>query len=98
MVSVGPLSVYYSYDTAIAFKVDGHPRVVLRNYWSMTTGKHLNWIYSGSREAKKKRVTNEVFGQKWQELVAPLLNVKEAPPPSSIVGSGSESRRRIHIR
>lgn len=52
--------VYYSYRTPVAFKTHGHV-VVRENDWGPTTGKHLNAIDGGSREARKKRVPREAF-------------------------------------
>ena len=51
---------WFSYKTLIAF--DGpQGSVVLRNYWSTTTGKHLNAIDGGGKHAKAERVTQDVF-------------------------------------
>ena len=42
-VTVGSLTIYQSYATAIAFI--GRAGLVIRdNDWGVTTGKHLNWI------------------------------------------------------
>lgn len=60
-VDLGNLSVWFSYQTPIAFQFDGQPRVVRQNDWATTTGKHLNAIDGGSRDAKKARVTGEEF-------------------------------------
>jgi hypothetical protein len=54
----GPLQVWFSYKTMVAFKFDGHPRVVVKNQWGPTTGKHLNWIDHGD---KAGRVDQETF-------------------------------------
>lgn len=37
------LTLWYSYQTVIAFQADGGLRVS-ENCWNVTTGKHLNWI------------------------------------------------------
>ena len=37
---------------------------VIKNYWSTTTGKHLNWIDNGN---KKERLTTEQFENKYLE-------------------------------
>jgi hypothetical protein len=34
---------YYSYETLIAFESKGELRII-KNYWNITTGKHLNSI------------------------------------------------------
>lgn len=51
---------YYSYHTLVAFETPKTGRVVIRNAWGTTTGKHLNWIDGGN---KKARVTSEEFAR-----------------------------------
>lgn len=68
----GPVRIYYSYDTIVAFQVDGNKRVVLKNYWSTTTGKHLNWI-DGGGDKKKARVDQDTFDRMFDEQVGPYL-------------------------
>ena len=46
---------YKSYNTIIAFEVDGMI-TARQNDWSTTTGKHLNWISS-----KKYRLPSDKF-------------------------------------
>lgn len=47
-VEIGSRTVYYSYDTVVAFR--GHDskgnyyNCICENRWGPTTGKHLNWI------------------------------------------------------
>lgn len=69
-VSVGPITVYYSYRTPVAFRVQGRDLVVRENMWSATTGKHLNWIDGGN---KKERVDSAEFERLWDEQIGPLL-------------------------
>jgi hypothetical protein len=68
-VEVGPVTVWFSYSTPVAFHVDGHERVVRSNGWGPTTGKHLNWIDGGNKAA---RVSGDEFQRLWNEQVAPL--------------------------
>jgi hypothetical protein len=61
---VGPLSVYFSYKTPVAFS---HPRtglVVRENDWGPTTGKHLNWI----NNIKEDRISGGEFEKQLAEL------------------------------
>ncbi len=51
------LTLYYSYETIVAFK-GRHGLRIRRNDWSTTTGKHLNWIDGG---AKDDRLTGAQF-------------------------------------
>ena len=67
-VNVGTITVWFSYDTPFAFKVYGQPRVVRENIWSTTTGKHLNAIDGGTKEAKANRVSSEEFDRALDEL------------------------------
>lgn len=67
-VDVGPLTIWFSYKTVVAFHVSGHAKVVHQNDWGPTTGKHLNWIDRGD---KASRVPAEQFDRLWQEQVGP---------------------------
>ena len=60
--------VWFSYETPIAFKVDGQPRVVRENMWGPTTGKHLNLADGGTKEAKAHRVSSDEFDRALDEL------------------------------
>lgn len=40
-VRVGPVDLYFSYRTIVAFSAPGFGRVISENVWSQTTGKHL---------------------------------------------------------
>ena len=67
-VSVGPIDLYYSYRTLVAFRAPGFGLVVISNYWGPTTGKHLNWIDGGERDRLKMRLSQEQFETKWVEV------------------------------
>jgi hypothetical protein len=54
-VSVGNLTVYFSYRTPVAFRGNGWPLTVSENDWGTTTGKHLNWIDGGDKKARLPR-------------------------------------------
>lgn len=56
---------YFSYDTLIAFKTNGG-LFVRKNEWGQTTGKHLNWIDGGNKQARLseedfKKAYNDAF-------------------------------------
>lgn len=59
-VDIGTLSLYFSYETVVAFQ-DTDGLKVRQNDWSTTTGKHLNWIDGGGALEKKKRLTSDEF-------------------------------------
>jgi len=42
-VEIGALTLYYSYETVVAFE-DAGKLTITENVWAQTTGKHLNWI------------------------------------------------------
>jgi hypothetical protein len=65
-VDVGPLAIWFSYTTPVAFQLDGRMRVVRQNQWGPTTGKHLNWIDGGSH---KERVSSDEFEQRFNEAL-----------------------------
>lgn len=61
-VDLGSLRLYFSYDTIVAYLDDVDGLVVSENAWTVTTGKHLNWI-DGGGSAKKDRVPYDEFIQ-----------------------------------
>jgi len=67
-VDVGGLRLWFSYQTCVAFQVDGHTRRVHKNQWGTTTGKHLNWI-DGGGPAVKARLAAEDFDRQLAEAV-----------------------------
>jgi hypothetical protein len=69
-VELGPVTVWFSYRTPVAFHIDGFSRVVHRNDWGTTTGKHLNWIDGGD---KQSRVAAETFKKLWEEQTSAVL-------------------------
>ena len=75
-VDIGPIRLWFSYQTVIAFQVDGHARVVHQNDWGTTTGKHLNAIDGGDAKSSQGRiimvssVTGHVMAMKNQPIYA----------------------------
>ena len=53
----GSTTVYFSYDTPVAFTTDGEDIVCSENIWSRTTGKFLNEL----QPDKNKRIPNAKF-------------------------------------
>lgn len=72
-VEVGPIIVWFSYRTPVAFLIPGHMMRVRQNEWGPTTGKHLNTIDDGD---KVNRVTGEQFQRLWNEQNARLQIAK----------------------
>jgi hypothetical protein len=52
-------TLYYSYQTVIAFYTDATGLVVSENCWNVTTGKHLNAIDGGNKKARLPRAEFE---------------------------------------
>ena len=65
-LDVGSLSLWFSYDTVVAFQEDGNSCQVSENCWGPTTGKHLNWIESD----KKARLSRDVFEHNLERVLA----------------------------
>ena len=61
MFSLGPLDVYFSYKTPVAFRAPRTGLVVRQNDWGPTTGKHLNWIDGGDKSDKARRIPGPGF-------------------------------------
>jgi hypothetical protein len=57
VVECGPITVWFSYTTPIAFYVDGRKIVIRENDWSTTTETHLNAIDAD----KSKRISGDDF-------------------------------------
>lgn len=55
-VNLGYATLWFSYNTMIAFHFAGQKKVVSENVWSKTTGKHLNMLSD-----KKDRVPYTTF-------------------------------------
>lgn len=70
-VTLGPITLWFSYKTLVAFRVAGESMVVRQNDWGPTTGKHLKWIDDGD---KKSRVSAEEFQHRYQREIVPLLS------------------------
>lgn len=72
-VNVNGVRIWFSYETAIAFSFAGNT-VVRENVWGVTTGKHLNRVDGGTKEAKAARFDGETFeGALRASLTATLL-------------------------
>lgn len=68
-VEIGDLTLYYSYNTVVAFSTIESGLVVCENAWGTTTGKHINWI----NKDKKIRVPVEQFRKRLRQVLAKYL-------------------------
>ena len=64
-VEMGPVTLYYSYKTIVAFTYKG-VRTVCENCWGNTTGKHLNWLDGRDHS---NRVPRGEFTEKLEEVL-----------------------------
>jgi len=63
-VDIGNLTLYFSYDTVIAYQDKGDFHIC-KNMWSTTTGRHLNRLSKDKRE----REDPETFGRGLNEVL-----------------------------
>lgn len=68
-IELGTRTVYYSYNTVVAFKgynsKGEYFDCICENIWGTTTGKHLNWINSD----KSQRLSYNEFQKQLQEFL-----------------------------
>ena len=91
--------IYFSYETPVAFW-DGYKLHVSQNEWSRTTGRHLNAIDGGDKEAKEDRIPHSVLMEMLSEykLRNNIYNVEEelygySKCKSSTIKSGRRTTR-----
>jgi hypothetical protein len=65
VVSFGGITFWFSYRTIIAFQTPDDGIVVSENNWSVTTGKHLNYI----EDDKKRRVPYSEFADRLDRVL-----------------------------
>lgn len=51
ILRMGTTTIWFSYETVIAFSVNG-TLTVRENDWSATTGKHLNYVDNGDKASR----------------------------------------------
>ena len=65
-VEIGTLTLYFSYETIIAFgNGSGNGLKITKNYWGTTTGKHLNAISTN----KSIRLDQDTFQRELDEVL-----------------------------
>jgi hypothetical protein len=67
-MSIGPLILYFSYETVIGISYKGK-EFYSENCWGMTTGKHLNQLCPD----KKSRLLRIEFEQKLNQITSELF-------------------------
>jgi hypothetical protein len=53
-ITLPNITLYFSYETVIAYSNDTEGLVVSENMWGPTTGKHLNWISTDHKTRVKR--------------------------------------------
>lgn len=71
MVELGPLVLWFSYQTVVAFQVQRHPVVAMENPQGPTTGKHLNVV----EPDHKKRLPRVDFEREFKKVEAALSHL-----------------------
>lgn len=64
-IAIGEVTLFFSYDTVIGFIAYPYGEVISENVWTVTTGKHLNWL----QPDKSRRVSNEEFEEKLTQVL-----------------------------
>jgi len=61
-VTINSLTLFFSYETIVAFQDGENALKVIHNQWGATTGKHLNFIDGGckSNRLSEKEFTEEL--------------------------------------
>lgn len=60
------ITIYFSYQTVVAYYTPEDGRVVSENIWGPTTGKHLNWIEPNH----SVRLSRDVFEAKLEATMS----------------------------
>ena len=63
------VTVWFSYETAIGFSTRYGTPTVRENVWGPTTGKHLNAIDGGDKEARARRVSGDDFTTQFNDIM-----------------------------
>ena len=68
-VEIGNLTLYFSYDTVVAFNFKGQ-QYISENLWTRTTEKHLSRINSD----KSRRIKRDIF----EKLLGEAINESQS--------------------
>lgn len=90
VVEIGPLTIWFSYLTPVAFLVSGKDLVIRKNVWSVATGKHLNAI----DDDHGKRIPSKEFEQRIHEELSKFFFPRDLDPscPMGVVADWLELR------
>lgn len=71
----GGVVFYYSYETIVAIEWGGFNSAVSENVWGPTTGRHINWLDNGNKNARLPR-------EEFEEKVKEVCEFYEIEPPA----------------
>jgi hypothetical protein len=63
------ITVWFSYQTPVAFRVGVGKITIRTNNWGPTTGKHLNWIVKDVAADNYEWVSGGEFEERWKKEV-----------------------------
>ena len=86
-VTVGPLTLYFSYQTCVAFYPPAGRRVVSENVWGPTTGRHLNELDGGRKDERTPRAE---FEKQLDEVLA-LLDPRKESKSAALIEHGEKT-------
>ena len=88
VINVGKLTMWFSYETLIAFRVAGGETRIIQNYWGTITGRHLNDV---SRTLP--RLTRTEFMNAWEREVSSRFD-QAGPKPTSVANDLGQERQQ----
>ena len=82
----GPIKVYYSYVTPVAFETAAGYLHVSKNVWSVTTGRHLTWIDGGNHDNRIEHGEFKKLLDKFRNKSEPEQKPEQKPDHLKTVG------------
>lgn len=67
-VNISDLTLWFSYETVVAYREPQGERVVSENVWSVTTGRHLAEI-DGGVKVNKDRLPHDEFQKRLTKVL-----------------------------
>jgi hypothetical protein len=93
-VNLGKLSIYFSYQTPIAFFSPSTGWAARKNEWGQTTGRHLTIACSG---ANPPRASGEEFERLLEEAIEDAYSEKLKAENEALIKSLEEVRADLEV-
>lgn len=74
-VTIGSVTLWFSYETLVGFQVSVNTIVVRENDWGAVTGKHLAKLDGGGVEAKKYRLPFDEFAREFKKQTKGVIEI-----------------------